>query len=257
MTEDGVNGIMGSKARVRLLSDTGSTTGVATVILALLSAGTVATITLVGAHQLALMLRAVASSAMNRPRSASRRKSSSHPARPVPPSSPARAEQPSHRHSAPRSGRRRPIGGRLRAAVVTSPATPPPGTHTPRVTLPRVHVDRPTVTPHGDRPGRGRPTATGPAVTRRPWSARRWPPPAPGLSPGSATVVNAPPVPGYLSNVTSTGPRRASGLDAIPPPQPAGRRSSGWRSHSRGPGRRLTAPSATGLGGLQGWRRAS
>jgi hypothetical protein len=44
---------MGRNAGSRRVSDTGSTTGVATTILALLSAGTVATITLVGVHQLA------------------------------------------------------------------------------------------------------------------------------------------------------------------------------------------------------------
>jgi hypothetical protein len=44
---------MGRNAGSRRVSDTGSTTGVATTILALLSAGTVATITLVGVNQLA------------------------------------------------------------------------------------------------------------------------------------------------------------------------------------------------------------
>ena len=44
---------MGRNAGARALRDTGSTTGVATAILALLSAGTVASISLVGAHQLA------------------------------------------------------------------------------------------------------------------------------------------------------------------------------------------------------------
>jgi hypothetical protein len=44
---------MGRNAGSRRVNDTGSTTGVATTILALLSAGTVATITLVGVNQLA------------------------------------------------------------------------------------------------------------------------------------------------------------------------------------------------------------
>jgi hypothetical protein len=44
---------MGRNAGSRRMSDTGSTTGVATTILALLSAGTVATLTLVGVNQLA------------------------------------------------------------------------------------------------------------------------------------------------------------------------------------------------------------
>src|SRR3954470_13041716 len=45
-----MSGSMGA----RFVSETGSTTGIATAILALLSAGTVASISLVGAHQLAL-----------------------------------------------------------------------------------------------------------------------------------------------------------------------------------------------------------
>lgn len=45
--------LMGRNAGSRRVSDTGSTTGVATTILALISAGTVATITLVSVHQLA------------------------------------------------------------------------------------------------------------------------------------------------------------------------------------------------------------
>jgi uncharacterized membrane protein YgcG len=45
--------LMGRIAGLRRVSDTGSTTGVATAILALISAGTVASITLVGVHQLA------------------------------------------------------------------------------------------------------------------------------------------------------------------------------------------------------------
>jgi hypothetical protein len=44
---------MGRTAGSRRVSDTGSTTGVAVTILALISAGTVASITLVGVHQLA------------------------------------------------------------------------------------------------------------------------------------------------------------------------------------------------------------
>jgi len=44
---------MGRNAGARALRDTGSTTGVATAILALISAGTVASLSLVGAHQLA------------------------------------------------------------------------------------------------------------------------------------------------------------------------------------------------------------
>jgi hypothetical protein len=191
------------------VSDTGSMTGVATVILALLSAGTVASISLVGVHELAPNssfdgLRAGEPSAVRAP---DRVVVTQRAATPV-------GESISH-HRVAKHSPSAPSDVTVVPAVLTSPAVRVT-THTRHIKRPRVHVDRPAVT----IPAVTAPTVTTPAVTTpavavmalvaTPVAA---PPPAP-------TVKKASPSPGRR-DVAPSGPNQGKADDAYKPPQQA------------------------------------
>jgi hypothetical protein len=197
----------------RTVSDTGSTTGVATVILALLSAGTVASLTVVGVQQLAPdfsgRLRIGEPSALLAPT-----KVVVTPR----PAAPTTGSDSVLRQAKPRAPS--PSAVTVVPAVRTSPATVV-ATHSPHVTVPRVHKHRPTVTvptvtiptvtvPTVTVPTVTVPTLTTPAVTTPAVTTPAVTTPAvaiavvatqsvvasaPALSPGSA--VNAKRSPGY------------------------------------------------------------
>jgi hypothetical protein len=210
---------MARLAGARAVRDTGSTTGVATVILALLSAGTVASITLVGVQQLA-------------PDSSSRLSSGEPsgvraPAKVVVTPRAAApthgSETVSHRHSSkPRTSS--PSDVTVVPAVLTSPAVRVP-THRPRVTRPRVHVDHPAVTtPAVTTPAVTTPAVTAPVVTT----------PAVPAAPAPIALVAAPvtpipspvpsdgkaPSPGY-PDATANRTQRSHAVSAYAPAQQA------------------------------------
>ena len=142
-------GTMGWNAGARAVCDTGSTTGVATAILALLSAGTVVSISLVGAHQLAPAgpehHRAGKPFAVHSPATVV---VTPHAAAPT-----ASSEAVTHRHAAkPRTSS--PSGVTVVPAVLTSPAVQHTRVRASRVTLPSVHV-APPVMPRRSNPGCG------------------------------------------------------------------------------------------------------
>jgi hypothetical protein len=152
--------IVARKARWYAVDDTGSMTGVATAVLALLSAGTVASITFVGVHQLAPAvserLHAGEPAAVRAPvkvvvtpRAAATAAGSENTVQrsaSKPGASKPRTSSPSEVSVVP--------------AVLTSPASSV-ATRIPSVTLPRVHVHRPTV----KVPAVKVPAVTVPAVT--------------------------------------------------------------------------------------------
>jgi hypothetical protein len=109
---------MSGNLGARFVSDTGSTTGIATAILALLSAGTMASISLVGAHQLALpgpaRLRADAPAVVRAPEKVV---VTPHAA------TPTGAEPAAHRHAA-KTHRSAPTDVNVAPAVLTSHASP-------------------------------------------------------------------------------------------------------------------------------------
>jgi hypothetical protein len=148
---------MGRNAGARAVSDTGSTTGVATVILALLSAGTVAGITLVGVNQLAPGvsggLHAIEPAAIRPPAAVV---VTPHPAAPAP-----GTDGVSHRHST------KPRTSKISVAPAVSTLAAARGaTHTVEVTVPRVRVTVPAVTvPAVTVPAVTVPAVTVPAVT--------------------------------------------------------------------------------------------
>jgi hypothetical protein len=201
--------MMSRKAGARAVSDTGSMTGVATVILALLSAGTVASISLVGVHYLAPnsafdRLRAGEPSAVRAP---DRVVVTQRAATPV-------GESISH-HRAAKPRQSAPSDVTVVPAVLTSPAVRVT-THTRHIKRPRVHVDRPAVT----TPAVTAPTVTTPAVITPAVAVVALvatpvatPPPAP-------TVKKASPSPGRR-DVAPSGPNRSKAVDAYKPPQQA------------------------------------
>jgi hypothetical protein len=121
---------------VRAVSDIGGTTGVATVILALLSAGTVASITLVGVAQLAPDFSG---------RLGTGDPSSVRAPTKVVVTLQATTSESVSPHQSARSRSSSPSAVTAVPAVLTSPAAPV-ATDSRRVTLPRVPVDRPTET---------------------------------------------------------------------------------------------------------------
>jgi hypothetical protein len=140
---------MSGNVGARVVSDTGSTTGIATAILALLSAGTMASISLVGAHQLALpgpgRLRSDAPSVVRAPATVI---VTPHAAAPSGAEPAAHHATKTHRSSATDVG--------VAPAVLTSHAPPhkvalgsSPGAQVspPQVTLPTVAAPVPTVLP--------------------------------------------------------------------------------------------------------------
>jgi hypothetical protein len=205
---------VGRKARWHAVNDTGSMTGVATAILALLSAGTVASITFVGVQQLAPAIS-------ERPRtaeSAAVRAPAKVVVTPRVVATTAGSEIASHhRASKPRTSS--PSDVSVVPAVLTSPAARIP-THTPRVTLPRVHVHRPAVTiPAVTIPAVTIPAVTVPAVAVAPVPTVLAPAPsAPTLT--LVPAVNARPVPG-IPQVASSGHGRSAFSAATPVRQAA------------------------------------
>ena len=176
---------MGWNAGARAVCDTGSTTGVATAILALLSAGTVVSISLVGAHQLAPAgpehHQASKPFAVHSPATVV---VTPHAAAPT-----ASSEAVTHRHAAkPRTSS--PSGVTVVPAVLTSPAVQHTRVRTSRVPLPSVHVAPPAVTI---------PAVTIPAVTTP-----------------AVTIQAVASGPGY-PNVVSTKPDQSRSVDAYKP----------------------------------------
>jgi uncharacterized membrane protein YgcG len=156
---------VGRKAGWHAVNDTGSMTGVATAILALLSAGTVASITLVGVHQLAPAV----SERLHAGEPAAVRAPVTVVVTPRAPAAAPGSENTVQRSaSKPRTPKPRlssPSDATVVPAVLTSPASPV-STRSPRVTLPPVHVHRSAVTiPAVTVPAVTVPAVTVPAVT--------------------------------------------------------------------------------------------